>query len=111
MSDEINYDKWVRDNIPDIIRINNGTCSIRTLETHEIGHYAAKKLVEEIEEFKMAKSDEEAVKELADIQDVMDEYLKAKNISPDEFRRIRDEKNNKNGRFEKRILLISATKP
>jgi predicted house-cleaning noncanonical NTP pyrophosphatase (MazG superfamily) len=61
------YDKLIRDNIPEIIRNTGSNCSVDIATPSEIRKYLAKKLVEESQEFE----EEPSLEELADIYEVI----------------------------------------
>lgn len=62
------------------------------------------KLLEESEEFVKSDSKEE----LADIQEIIDTICKTKNLSKEELEKIRKDKFDKNGGFEKKLILESS---
>lgn len=100
------YNKLVRDNIPEIIKSNGGKPKYRYLENDEEFKKALKvKLVEEIDEFLNAKTEEEAIEELADIWSIIN-YLDAwsDNRIGIEYHR----KTANNGSFKDRIFLESV---
>ncbi len=98
---KITYNKLVRDNIPQIIRNNNRQCSTRVLNDSEYYEELKRKLIEETNEF----YESEDISELGDILEVFNSILKYKNISFSEIDKIRENKEKKNGSFEKRLLL------
>ena len=99
------YNKLVRDKIPEIITENNGkTCKIKILEHDEYLASLNAKLQEELKEY--LESGE--VEELADLEEVLRAILDAKNISYEEFEKIRNSKVNKRGAFKKKIFLESV---
>lgn len=89
--------KLIRDKIHEIYEL---------LDTHVAGdeEYALelrKKLQEEVDEYKESESPEE----LADIIEVIYAIAKFKNISIEELEKIRTDKADKRGSFDKRIIL------
>lgn len=95
------YDKLVRDRIPEIIA-NSGAKSIcETLGDEEYGKRLNEKLIEEAREY--AESGE--IDELADICEVFGAILRFRGISLETVERVRAEKRERNGGFEKRLLL------
>ena len=95
------YNKLVRDKIPNIM-INKGCKPItRILSDEEYILELNKKLKEEVNEY--LESGE--VLEIADITEVILAILKYKNVSFDEFERIRLDKCDKRGAFNERIFL------
>ena len=97
------YNKLVRDNIPEIM-VNNGAKPItRILNDEEYLLELNKKLLEEVNEY-LESGD---ILEIADIEEVLLAIIKTKDISLDEFNKIRIEKVNKRGSFDKKIFLES----
>jgi len=95
------YNKLVRDKIPGIM-INNGAKPVaRILNDKEFLEGLNKKLLEEVNEY-LESGD---ILEIADIEEVILAILKVKNVSLDEFTKIRLDKVNKKGAFNKKIFL------
>lgn len=95
------YNKLVRDKIPEIM-INKGCKPVtKVLGDEEYILELNKKLQEEVKEY-LADGD---VLELADITEVILAILKYKGVSLDEFESIRLDKVNKRGAFEDKIYL------
>ena len=104
MSKITTYNKLVRDNIPEIIEKNGGKPKYRVIENDEEFKKALKaKLVEEIDEFLNANTEEEVIEELADIYEIMT-YFEA------DFKFITTAcvKRKSKGGFCKRIFLESV---
>ena len=97
------YNKLVRDNIPEIILNNGEIPKVRTLSDDEFLKELEKKLVEEVNEYILSKDETE----LADIAEVLFAICKAKGISEDRLLELRENKNAKNGAFNRKIFLIS----
>lgn len=95
------YNKLVRDNIPEIMIKNNAKPITRILSDEEYIKELNKKLLEEVNEY----LSDENVEELADIEEVLLAILKYKNVSETEFNNIRQQKVLKRGAFNKRIFL------
>ena len=73
MKRTIKYDKLVRDNIPKIIERYGGKVNyIRLEDPDEFKTALKQKLIEEVNEFLHAKTDDEAIEELADILTVIE---------------------------------------
>lgn len=101
------YDKLVRDRIPEIIKKAGKTPKYRTLNDEEYIHALKQKAVEEAEELLTA-DDESLRTELADLAEVFDAVLTVYGISGDEITAIRKTRNAERGAFEKRIFLESV---
>lgn len=97
--------KLVRDKIPAIIEANGEKCKARILGEKEYIKELEIKIDEEVKEFLKAETKENAVEELADIQEVMLALLKVYGVSLEEFEDIRKKKSDKRGAFDDRIYL------
>ena len=100
------YHKLVRDRIPEIIEQSGKTCTCSVLTDEEYLKFLDEKLNEELEEYQESKS----MEELADLLEVMRAVAIARGSSPEEVERIRKEKAEKRGGFEKKILLEEVWK-
>ena len=97
----MSYNKLVRDKIIDIIKNNGEKPKYHTLTDEEYLVELHKKLFEEAQEF----VEEDNPEELADLLEVIYSITKVKNISLDEVEKIRQEKRDKRGGFNKKIYL------
>ena len=95
------YNKLVRDKIVEIIKNNGETPAYRTLSSKEYLEELHKKLFEEANEF-IEQDDKE---ELADVLEVLYAIAKVKKIDLDEVEKIRLEKRQKRGGFDKKLFL------
>lgn len=95
------YNKLVRDKIPEIMIENGAKPVIRILSSDEYLEELNKKLKEEMNEYLESGS----VEELADLQEVLLAILNFKDVSVEEFEKIRNNKVLKRGSFNKRIFL------
>ena len=95
------YNKLVRDNIPQIIEQSGKTCKTRVLSDAEYVVQLNAKLNEELAEYLQSGE----VEELADIVEVVRALVAVKGVSCAEFDEIRAEKAQKNGAFDKKLLL------
>jgi len=105
---ENEYPKLVRDNIPDIVKAKTGKdVTQRILETDdEYLKYLLKKLIEESKEAEQSVVNENNKEELADVLEIMYAILKLKGWSMEDIVAVQKEKREKNGGFEKRILMM-----
>lgn len=101
----INYDKLVRDKIPDIIKASGKECTTVVLSEDEYLKKIDAKLAEELEEYYK----DQNLEELADILEVIYAAAKARGYTIEELEQCRKEKADKRGAFEKRILLKSVS--
>lgn len=100
------YNKLVRDRIPEMIKNEGYTPHTRILSDSEYLEELDKKLGEETEEFHRDKN----LEELADIVEVVFALCDAIGSTPDELMRLKKEKADKRGGFAKKIFLISKSK-
>ena len=96
------YNKLVRDRIPEIIRESGKRCEVRTMPPDEYVRMIDRKLSEELEEYQLSKSPEE----LADLLEVIRAAACARGVSTEELEAIREKKAAERGGFAKRLLLI-----
>ncbi len=97
----IHYNKLVRDRIPEIIEMSGRTCTTEFLSDDDYLHMLETKLDEELAEYHQNQS----IEELADLLEVIRAVTIVRGSSPEELEKIRAEKAQKRGGFEKRILL------
>lgn len=97
----IKYDKLVRDKIPEIIEASGKKCTVEVMDNETYIKYLDTKLNEELAEYQADKS----IEELADLLEVMQAVAVARGYSVEELEKVRKEKADKRGGFEKRLLL------
>ena len=98
---EITYDKLVRDKIPKIIEKSGKQCEIEILSDKKYLEMIDKKLNEELAEYHK----DQNIEELADLLEVIYAATKARGYSIEELEKVRAEKAEKCGGFDKKILL------
>lgn len=98
------YDKLVRDRIPEIIEASGKECDITILSDEEYLKRVDAKLDEELAEYHR----EQNIEELADLMEVIFAAAKARGYSLEELEACRMEKAEKRGTFEKKILLTEV---
>ena len=101
----IEYDKLIRDKIPEIIEQSGKKCIVEVMDNDTYIEYLDQKLNEELAEYQQDKS----IEELADLLEVMYAVVAARGYSVEELERIRLEKSEKRGAFEKKLLLKSVS--
>ena len=101
------YHKLVRDRIPEIIENQGKTCVTEVLSQAEYLEMLDLKLNEELAEYQESKS----LEELADLLEVMESVVNARGYTWQQLTEIRDEKRQKRGGFENRILLKEVLEP
>ena len=99
------FNKLVRDNIPNIIRANGGEPIYRMLDENEYWEYLLKKDIEELQEVKEAISPEERKKEIADKLEILRAMAERDGFSLQDIIDEANIKKQKNGGFQKRLLL------
>ena len=100
------YHKAIRDKIPEIIKKDGHSCNVDTMRDEEFLVEIEKKLSEEVTEYQKDKNPEE----LADILEVIYRIAKLKGISKEELEKIRLDKVEKRGAFDKNLFLIDTEK-
>jgi predicted house-cleaning noncanonical NTP pyrophosphatase (MazG superfamily) len=106
MRDNMEYNKAIRDKIPEIIQKDGHSCSVKTLSNEEFLEHLEKKLSEEVAEYQNDKNPEE----LADILEVIYRIAQLKGVSKEELEKIRIKKSEERGRFDKNLFLIDTSK-
>lgn len=97
----INYNKLVRDRIPEIIESSGKTCTTEILSPEKYLRMLDAKLDEELAEY----HEDQSIEELADLLEVIHAAAVARGYTLEDLEQIRAEKAAKRGGFEKRILL------
>ena len=97
----IHYNKLVRDRIPEIIESSGKSCTTEILSADEYLRMLDAKLDEELTEYHK----DQNIEELADLLEVLRAAAVARGYTLDELERVRAEKAEKRGGFEKKILL------
>lgn len=95
------YNKLVRDKIPEYIESKGEKVVYHVASDEEYWTKLKEKLTEEVEGFKK----ETSIDELADILEVLKAIENYKKFNKDEIERVRNNKVEKRGAFEKRIIL------
>ena len=101
------FNKLVRDKIKDKIEANGEMCNTRILSDEEFLIALNEKIIEEVYEY-LESGD---IEELVDIEEVLRAIVKVKGLSYDEFDKIRQEKVQKRGAFEKKLFLEYTDEP
>ena len=98
------YNKLVRDKITDIIEADGRMAKYIILDNNEYRKELNSKLQEEVKEY----LDDNNVEELADIVEVVYGILNSKDVTIDEFEKVRIKKQEERGAFNKKIYLEEA---
>lgn len=100
----IKYNKLIRDRIPEIIEASGKKAVVEKVEGDELLDLLNKKLFEELKEYEESGE----VEELADLVEVVQAILDYKEVSMEEFNKLREKKNATRGGFKKGLLLIEV---
>jgi len=109
MTEKTIYNKPVRDRLPEIIKGNGDECEYIILSPAEYKKVLLEKYTEEIEEYKNAKTLKEQLDELVDIAEITEALAVLNGATPEDFYKVKVEKQKRRGSFIKRIFLVSAT--
>ena len=97
----IEYDKLIRDKIPEIIESSGKKCIVEIMENDTYLQYLDQKLNEELAEYQSDKS----LEELADLLEVMYAVAEARGYSVEELESVRKTKADERGGFKKKLRL------
>ena len=97
----IEYNKLVRDRIPEMIEASGKGCAFETLSQDRYLEMLDAKLSEELAEYQESK----ALEELADLLEVIRATAAARGSSIEEVEALRIKKHSARGGFTKRLLL------
>jgi predicted house-cleaning noncanonical NTP pyrophosphatase (MazG superfamily) len=100
-----NYNKAVRDRIPEIIKNSGKKCKVITLSDDEFLVEIEKKLSEEVKEYLENKSEAE----LADILEVVYRIAQLRGLKQLDLEKIRKDKALTHGAFSKNYFLTDTT--
>ena len=98
------YNKLVRDRIPEIIEASGAECKTEILADEKYLEMIDAKLDEELAEYHK----DQNIEELADLLEVIYSVAIAHGYSIEELERIRENKVEKRGAFNKKIFLIKT---
>ena len=104
------YNKLVRDNILDIIEANGEKPIYRILDEKEYWEYLLLKDTEELEEVRFSSSTLEKKEELADKLELIRAMAEYNGFTLEDIIEEADRKKERNGGFEKRLLLERVIK-
>lgn len=98
------YNKLIRDKIPEIISNSGKSFKTKNLCDEEYIISLNNKLQEELDEY----NEDGEVKELADLVEVIYAILNYKGISVEKFEKLRLQKKEERGGFDKKLFLIGV---
>jgi len=100
-----NYNKLVRDRIPEIIQAAGGQCEVKAISEEEYLQALRRKLIEEAQEVATASSSD-LILELADLFEVLDALLAAHNIQRSAVIETQEARRLERGGFQERVFLL-----
>ena len=95
------YDKLVRDNIPEVIEADGETPVTHVADGVEYERRLFEKLDEEVAELR----EDPSADELADVLEVLAAIQDRLGVGDDELKQIREEKADRRGRFDDGVVL------
>jgi|LGVE01.1.fsa_nt_gb predicted house-cleaning noncanonical NTP pyrophosphatase (MazG superfamily) len=98
---KITYNKLIRDKIPQIIKESGSQSKTYIADINEYKSLLLAKLVEESKELQ----EEPCIEELADIMEVLESIKAVFNFSDHDIEKKKEEKKDKRGGFDERIIL------
>jgi predicted house-cleaning noncanonical NTP pyrophosphatase (MazG superfamily) len=109
--DRVEYNKLVRDKIPEIIQKRGEQVRTIRLKGDALITALRQKLVEEAFEALDARPGDDLIGELADVNELIGALCSALKVSDDDLKAVQKEKRQKRGGFEKGIMLAKTTMP
>lgn len=100
----IKYNKLIRDRIPEIIEASGKKAVVKKVEGIELLELLNAKLQEELDEY----NESGEVEELADLVEIVQAILDYKEVSIEEFHKIKNKKNESRGSFKEGLLLVEV---
>lgn len=100
------YQKLIRNKIPQIINSNHQKCQVKELSNSEYKKALKHKLIEESEEVLTANK-HDLVEEIADIYEVIDTLIKVNKLDKKDIFKLQKEKRKLKGKFDKNCFLVS----
>lgn len=105
---EVEYNKLVRDRIPEVIEEDGDECQYEQLEEQDYSSMLREKFIEEAKELIAAEGKEEIINELADFAELIEAVQDLEQISSEDIEKKKIQKHEERGGFAKRIKLISV---
>jgi predicted house-cleaning noncanonical NTP pyrophosphatase (MazG superfamily) len=102
------YNKLVRDKIPEIMQSDGEIPEIEILNDDKYEKALNKKLLEECSELLNAKEKKSKIEEVADILEVLNGMAKSIGVKMKEIEKVRLNKRETRGGFEKKVFLKSS---
>lgn len=95
------YDKLVRDRIPEIIREDGEKPVVERLSDSEVQGYVLDKIVEEARELR----EDASAEELVDLIEAVERFRELEDLDEEEIARLREGKASERGVFDENIVL------
>ena len=102
------YNKLVRDKIPQIIEATGKKYTSKKLNDTDYIKSLKQKSYEELDEYCAAKSNEEAIEELADLLETIHALAIYHGSSIEEVEKVRQEKAEERGGFKEQLFLVEV---
>ncbi|WP_270606558.1 nucleoside triphosphate pyrophosphohydrolase [Bacillus mobilis] len=102
------YNKLIRNKIPQIIKSNGKTPTIRILPEEEYIKEICKKTEEELTEYLEADTKEHKLEELSDLLELINALAEHEGTTLEEIDKIRRKKAEERGGFQNRIYLTEV---
>ncbi|MCP5098104.1 MAG: nucleoside triphosphate pyrophosphohydrolase [Chloroflexi bacterium] len=102
------HNKLVRDRIPEIIHDNEQICGIEIMSTLEFKQAVKTKIVEEANEIATAQTEEELIKEIADLYEIVDTLIELYALEKTDIQASQVMRREQRGGFKKQIKLLWA---
>ena len=105
----IEYNKLIRDKIPEIIVADDKKANTRVLSAEEYKSELLKKLLEEAAEvLEVKENKKDMTKEIGDVMEVMDSIVKEYDLDVEEIIMLKEKRREERGGFDKRLFLESV---
>ncbi len=99
--------RLVRDRVPDLVREAGHDVRFRELAADERARFLKRKVVEEARELEAAAVGDEP-EEVADLLEAVEAFLRSRGFDRDHLRRVKEEKRERRGGFERGFVVESA---
>ena len=106
MTEEILYNKLIRDKIPEIIENAGKQYEIHQADEQEYIEKLLLKVEEELAEFK----EEPSIEEMADLFEVLDAVIDYYDFDKQEIKNYQEKKREEHGGFKKQLILDKVIK-
>lgn len=108
---KFNNNKLWRDKLPEMMQSQGSIIHLKELNDEEFDKELRLKLLEEADEVKLAKTKEDLIAEIADVQEVIDTLCLHHKINPETIKEVQKKKNEERGGFIGRKYVTIAEFP